>query len=74
MEMKEAYKALMEIEQAFKRTGQQQKLARDLEQYSIRTEPFGYDRDLKRYYRFDGDPRLWVEEVRHAEVCQAYPR
>lgn len=52
------------------RTGQEAKLARELEQYTVRTEPLGHDRDLRAYYRFDGDNRIWVEEVRHVEVGQ----
>lgn len=58
------------MDQASKEQRVQAEHEKELEKLFVRTEPIGYDRNNCAYYCFDGDNRLWVQELVGGEVYE----
>jgi hypothetical protein len=41
---------------------------RELEEHFVRAEPLGHDRDMRAYYIFSGDNRVFIEETFYSKV------
>ena len=57
-----------EIEQEAKEEKQQYENEQALNEYFVRIEPIGMDRNYRRYYAFTHDDRLYVEELCYDET------
>jgi hypothetical protein len=58
----QAYRALNELETKAKENKTQQKHEQALQEFFVRTEPLGFDRNRRLYWQFTGDAgRLFVE-------------